>query len=721
MAAAAPIPINSLSGGLNDSDPPTELRADECTVANNVEFFWSALGERRSGCDPLDLTSSNLSTRTQIVHLSQWFPTNDPTLPEYWAISATPGVGVTFARRTTGLVWGEITPLVAMSNPSPGIYRVTTQPLNGKKFFTYPSAQNRTFVWDGTSLRPAGLTGPVAPVVTNEGVGSYNTVRYFRIRYIIKNALAQIVSRSEPSSSVQFFPSGTGLGANIARPALLGEGETHWEIEASQDNAFFYRISTQLIATTSYNDETNVANATPAIPAGVVQPAGYVILSNKAQALNITGVISNGSYSDGVSFPLRGWVMYTGAGAYVPVASWGAHNPPLAGDITFATPDVAAALEAAVGFGTSYSSLGPLSEDIGTYLLLPAARFLTYDGDRLILAGHYTDATLQSTVWWTPVANDPGVGNDERLPLSVNNSLPLDPSAGGGITGIASAVSGSWYVFKNAGIYKMTRTGDVTRAYVAITVSTTRGAVEGSIFVGVDANGSPCIFFTDPLMGPSVIGPGGVQTIHGLRRTWNRVNLNATVAARGVYYPYKRQAHWWLALEGSMFPNYKVVSQITEHQQAPDGGVRRGWSTATGRITEAFCASILSELLNINGITALRNRPFVGLSSPDYIQRCDTESIITDAGVAYVATIVTSPFFTAGLLSNWGVMTGALLASANTGTSIKVSLIRNFGLEETAGYTVDLSPVGTEPFVTRQLNSLVLSESVSIQFKFTDP
>lgn len=720
MAPAAPIAINSLRGGLNDTDPPNLLKDDECTTANNVEFFWSALGERRYGCDPLDLTGSGILDEDRVVHISQWYPDNDVTSPEFWGIGLTPATSVTFSRRNSG-TWSDVVPIIAMDLTSGAdVYKVSSQSLNGKKFFTYPSAEDRMFVWDGTSLRPTGVAQPDAPVVTDEGSGTYNTVRYFRIRYTIENVDDQVVARSEPSDSVQFYPSGTGAGARITRPALLGQGETNWEIEASEDDAFFYRIATKPIATLFYDDETSVANAMPTVPPTVTQPLGYILISNAAAAINITGVVSNGTYSDGVSFPLRGWVMYTGAGAYVPQADLGAHSPLLAGDLMFASPDVANALEAAAGFGTSYSDLGPLSEDIGTYLLQPAAKFLAVDGDRLILAGHYTDPTLQSTVWWTPVSNDPGAGNDERLPLFVNNSLPMDNYAGGPITGIISAASGSWYVFKNAGIYKMTRTGDVNRAYVAITISTSRGAIEGSIFAGMDANGSPCVYFLDPLVGPSVIGPGGVQAIKGVRRTWNRVNLNATIVSHGVYYPYKRQAHWWLALEDSNYPNFKLVSQVSEHQQAPDGGIIRGWSTADGRISEAFCSAILTELVTINGITALRDRPFIGLDDPDFIQRCDQETDTEDAGVAFVADLITSPFFTAGLLSNWGVMTGALLASANTGTTMKVYLIRNFGIEETNGYPVELSPKGAEPYVIRQMNSLTLSEAVAIQFRFTD-
>lgn len=646
MAPATPLVIQSLRGGLNDQDPPNLLKEDECETANNVEFFWSALGERRWGCDPLNLDASNLTDENRIVHISQWYPDNDVTSPEFWGIGATPGTSVTIAKRSAG-VWSEVTPVDPILSASPNIYFITSRPgpasLSplGKLFWFYDSGVDRTHVWDpnnGPTLRRTGLAQPNPPTVGNGIVFAVPaTPRFYRIRIVRQAGLSsQVTVRSEPSTSVAFTPDGVHA-PRITRPTLPGESETHWEVEGSFDDATFYRIQSLAIATTFWDD-------------------------------------------------------------------------------TFTDP-------------SSFAEEGFLSDAIGSYLLIPSAKYGDVDGDRLVMSGHWSDTSLMSTVWWTPTYTSPGAGNDERVPIVTTGGLPivsnlsLDNYAGGPITGQSTAISGAWYVFKWSRIYKMNRTDNVTQAYRPMTISTSRGAIPNSIFAGIDENGAPCINFLDPLHGPSRIGTGGIQTIRGVRKTWNRVNLNATVVAHGLYYPYKQQAHWWLALEDSNFPNFKLVSQVSEYQTTTGGDVGRGWSTADGRSTEAYCSAVLTELVTVSGVTALRDRPFIGLSDPDFIQRCDHETIVTDAGEAYIATTVTSAFMSAGLLRQWGAMTTALLASANPGTSVAISIIRNFGREETRQYVVDLTPGVNEtnvPFVFRFQNSLALSESVSLQFKFSD-
>ncbi len=619
--------INSLRGGLVDSDPPNALPDDACTIACNVEWFSATIGERRNGCTPFSIAGSGMEAEDGIVHLSQWYPENQVNDPDYWAIGASPDTTVTLAKYSSG-AWATVVPADPISPLAPDVYDITTQAVNGKLFFAYRSAVDRLHVYDteAGTLRPTGLSQPEAPTVADEGSGTYAGLRYFRIRYVQINVDGDILRRSEPSESLAFTPSGTGAGATITRPALIGEGETHWEVEASDDDADFYKIATVLAATTTYDDETVL----------------------------VTG------YADGV-----------------------------------------------------------LSEDIGDYLLLPSAKYLAVDGDRLLMGGHWTDVTRQSRIAWTPVLNDPGAGNDERLPLSIDNTVDLDNYEGGPLTGISASTNGTWYAFKWSHIYKMSRTGDVVRAYDVLTISKSRGAIPGSIISGVTESGASCIYFLDPMLGPSRLGPGGLQVITGLRQTWARVNLRAAmIVARGCYYPYKQQIHWWVAVDGSESPSLKLVLQVSELQASVGGGVGRGWSTATGRIAEATAVSVFTEWINIGGILSLSMRPFIGLTSPDGIQRCDTGT--TDAGVGYIATIRTRPFFVQGLLNRWGAMTAALLAGAHATAHILVKFIRNFGLE-TNQITTDLAPELDEAYVIKVFDNLVMSSAIGIQVEFTDP
>lgn len=621
-----PIIISSLSGGMNDTETPSSLPDDQCVLAENIEFFWSNLGERRNGCGPLSITSASLSDEATICHISQWFPTNNVRLPEYWAVGATNGVSTSVARRDTALSWHTVALSDAMTNTFPNVFDISTQSLNGKLFFSYPSAQDRLHVWDGTSVRRTGLAQPSPPTGANEGVGVYGTTRYFRIRVIEKSG-STIIRRSEPSTTLTFTPSGTGAGTRVTRPTLPGEGETHWELEASTDNVLFYLIATTIVATTTVDDE--------------------------------------------------------------------------------------------IAFATGYTAGGVLSEDIGNYLNLYSAKFMAVDGDRLILASHWTDLSKQSQVGWTPVHDDPGKGNDERLPLLVDNTIQLDNYDGGPLTGIIASSFGVWYAFKWNHIYQMTRTGDVAKAYQPITLSTTRGAIPGSIVRGVDENGSSSIYFLDPSAGPSRVGPYGIQKIEGLRTTWSRVNAQATnITARGCYYPLKHQIIWWVAVDGNDTPNLVLKLQVSEVKREIGDNVGRGWSIATGRIAEANAVGVLTEVVAINNTTSLSERPFIGLTSPDFIQRCDTES--TDAGVAYRAILRTKAYLAAGLLNKWGTMTAAILATANATASIVVKLIRNMNLETTS-VTTDFNPLSSEELVVKNLDNLAISDATLIQIEFSDP
>src|SRR6185312_16065401 len=174
---------------------------------------------------------------------------------------------------------------------------------------------------------------------------AFITTRFYRVRYVVKSGTT-ILRQSEPSDTVTFTPSGTGAGATITKPASIGEGETHWQIEASFDDANFYIIATEPVATTTFNDEN--PNTIP------------------------------------------------------------------------------------------YSDIGDLDDtDIGSNVPLPAARLVGVDDDRLTLGGSFVNTDLDSRVMWTPVKNDPGLGNSERIPADTDNFRDLDTKEGGGLTGIS--------------------------------------------------------------------------------------------------------------------------------------------------------------------------------------------------------------------------------------------------------------------------------------------
>lgn len=721
----ADISITSLRGGMNDTDAPQMLADDECVIANDVEFFASALGERRLGTASLDLTSSGLTAESSMVMMSQWFPTNVVTLPEYIFIAATPGTSVSAARRDTGGTWHVLTPNDAINTAAPDIFSIMTQALDGNDFIAYHSAVDRMHLWDSSHWRRAGLAQPAAPTVADTGSGNYSGKRYIRVRYTIQSGGKTLV-RSEPSLSTVFTPSGTGAAARVTKPTSISENETHWEIEASEDDANYYRIGTNAVASTTFDDTTPTAKTFPAAVVGApVSNDGtavtYLLLSDQAAALNLTGTISNGSYGDPAgTIAGRGWIGYTSGAVYIPnfqQVVW------TAGQNWWASPDVAAALEgAASGNSGNYAAVGTLADAIGSYLPLPAARFIAVDGDRLIYAGHETDAARASTVGWTPVKNDPGVGNSERAPivttggLAINTTQDLDNYDGGAITGLAASSFGSWYAFKWQRVYNATRQQDVVNAYDIQTVSTTRGAIQGSVIRATDVYGFGAIFFLDPFVGPCRMASGGVITpIHGLRKTWKRINAKATsLVACGVYYPYKQQVQWFVSVDGGNTPTLAIIIQTSELKQRPTGELGGGISLFTGKRAQALCAAALT-FTSGNQTTDF---PFIGLTTPDFAQRCDTGT--DDNGTAFSPLILSKPQFQAGLLNKWGVRAATLLGTADAAGSVILSLVRDEGVETHATLAASLAPAGSETQVLKDFDDLVMSEARSIQIQLTD-
>lgn len=641
MANRPEIVISSLRGGQNDSDPPHILPDDQATLCENVEFFYTTLGERRLGCTAVDITDSGLDAEDGIVHLSTHMPlVDEPEVldTQLFAIAASPNDSVTISLRDADGLWSAITPVDAFDDSDPEIFRIDSQSIHGKWFVAYknaPSSLQRMHVWDGTVLRRTGLAQPgAAPTAANSGgAGTFEGIRLYRVRFITKNVDDEVILRSEPSEELEFTPSGSNASVTITRPSLIAEVETHWELEASDGDGNFYVIDTIAKATTTAIDTINPGSQ-------------------------------------------------------------------------YADPENDFAL----------------SEDIGDYELIPAVKFVKRDQDRLIFAGNWFEPEWGSRVMWTPVWQAPGVGNDERVPVDTDNFIDLDWMDGGEITGMSDPLNGSFYVFKWNRIYKLQRTGRVDAAYTAFLMSTQRGAVPGSIISGTDEYGRGCVYFLDPSVGPLRLSTGGLQYCQNLLGTWRRANTGAAqICAHGVYYPDKQQVHWWVAVDGEDKPILRVLLQVDQIRSDAEG-TNRGWCTATGKSSEAWCSTIVPETVldEETGSTTLVFRPYIGLPDPYYIQRMDSGH--TDAGEVYVAKIVTKPYFITGLLNKWGAMTAALLAEPNEDptTLVNVKFIRDFGRETNLVVTDFVPSADGESLVIKPFDNLRMSQSIAIQVEFSD-
>lgn len=369
--------------------------------------------------------------------------------------------------------------------------------------------------------------------------------------------------------------------------------------------------------------------------------------------------------------------------------------------------------------GAGYSS-GTLSEDTGDYALIPSARYLTVDDDRLIWAGSWENDAYASRVGWTPVFRADGVGNDERFETDTDPFKDLDTYEHGPITGISDPVLGGIWVFKQHAIYKLTRTGLRINAYDQDKYTEAVGAIHGSVVTGVDETGQPCVYFLDHEQGPCRIGIGGIKRCgEDIRKTWETLSIDATaVATNSLFFPANKQVYWNLAVSGGNTPTKRIVLH-TDKSRTFEDGIRKGWTVWTGNISKALCMCLYAENINDNTTRSRKLVPFIGLEGLGLVHRCNTG--IADNGVAFEGKITTKPYWLKSVLQKFTVHAAALIGKAVSSASMDVKCIRDFGIETTSTVSnVSFTPEGSETDVIKFLDDLKGAELRVAQFQFVD-
>jgi hypothetical protein len=359
-------------------------------------------------------------------------------------------------------------------------------------------------------------------------------------------------------------------------------------------------------------------------------------------------------------------------------------------------------------FTTGYSS-NTLSEPIGTYAVPTSAKFVTVDEDRVLMAGAYFTAADDATVWWTPVSADPGVGNDERVPITTLNFISFDGLDGGGTRGLVAGVNGAVYVFKTKRVYKMVRTGILESAYDPITESTARGSTPKGAVAGLDANGLPCVYFLDPSKGLCRIGTQGVQDLgQQIRDTWQRWNNQATVQPQIVHYPELDQVWYAVPLDEADAPDLTFVFETRFN--AP--------MYHDGRFAQALCFTLFPDADDVL-------RPVMGTEEIEVTggvltvaHFCDTGT--TDGGTEYQGYTQSRIYVIGDLWNKFGVMAGILLGRASSGATISITMTRNFSSTDSVTVTASLTPVGAEPRVIVPMDDASISELNALQFQIGD-
>lgn len=354
---------------------------------------------------------------------------------------------------------------------------------------------------------------------------------------------------------------------------------------------------------------------------------------------------------------------------------------------------------------TAVATTGILSDDIGDYSLIPSAKYLTVDDDRLIYAGSHEDTTKGSRVAWTPVYSDAsGVGNDERAPTDVSGFLDFDSLDGGDITGIRSW-NGKVIVFKRGQTHQMVRTGGRSRAYLPDTLSKLHGAIPGSIMEGTDKNSQSCLLFIDQEAGPMMLSAAGLRILldERMRRLWKTTfNRNAVNAVSCLWHVGKGQGWWHIAGPAANDPNIRWV-----YESSTEGIVFHTIPQA------ARAATYFNQFPHFTADTG-------SATNTNRIIKGDDPTATSDYGTNFRAYVKTKAYQLGGLVRRFAFVSAILEAKASAGLSLTVTFIRDYGLESKAT-TVWIAPVGSEEFVSVPMDNAFLAECQALSIEFGDP
>lgn len=361
-----------------------------------------------------------------------------------------------------------------------------------------------------------------------------------------------------------------------------------------------------------------------------------------------------------------------------------------------------------VAAATGYAASGTLSESIGEYTPMQAVRHVFVDGDRLLGAGNqsgFANAQLNdSRAYWTVLRAEDGVGNDERVPVSVRHFLDLDGLNGGRITMAVSGSIGAVYLFKLQRIYKMVRTGQPAKAYDSVIETQQRGSALRCGTEAIDENGQPCVYFWDPNVGACRFSSQGVVDLMQTRRpTMQRVNKAIDFNSEAVFVPKHWLVWYFVALDSSSLPNYVMCYNIRT----------KGWTDYTGPMTTSL-RGVLFPPFGTGALTPILAPVTLGTSVITI-----GDSGVNDDGVRFRGYITTKPMQLGQLFKKFGVQASVLFAKV-AATTVGLALIRNLGLER-KDVTTSIAQQATETYAVRPIDDAKMSECFFIQYELGDP
>lgn len=373
---------------------------------------------------------------------------------------------------------------------------------------------------------------------------------------------------------------------------------------------------------------------------------------------------------------------------------------------------------------------------------MPSARYMASDDSRIILAGAYelgTHAENAATpsvrrVWWSPALGS-ATGDDERIEITggltggLNNYADLEEA----ITGLSTPMQvsnteatslerGSFYVFSYESQWKFISTGDATAPYLKFRITGGAGAIHHkSIISAIDTNGNPAIYWWSQY-GPFRISADGQQYLgQDLSDILPRVNLNATIPVHTVYHHDLRQVWFHVALDGSAYPNYRLVFDTLLGQMTSTSGVRFGWSIHQGEGTKAYCSAMFAQ--TVGASMDLRLKPYVGYTGAVEVWKCDDTAAMDDAGTPYQAYVDTRSYAPWGLGKKGGLVGEPfVIANPSQGVTVQLTAYRNEGAESNRSKAslTDLSDTASAALVFAKFEGAALADTFSFRCRIGD-
>lgn len=413
---------------------------------------------------------------------------------------------------------------------------------------------------------------------------------------------------------------------------------------------------------------------------------------------------------------------------------WAASTSSAFGDFRLLVTTVIATTTAVDNTATLPSTVAPAD---GANTPPPSCKYMVADDARIIMGGAYElaagaeNAMVPSPfrVWWTSIIGA-GTGDDERVSNTgtINNYADLEEA----ITGISQPMQlisaaanslerGSFYVFSYGSQWKFVSTGTANTPYLKFRVTGGRGCIHHkSIVTAEDDNGNPAIYWASQtgIMRISVFGQQFMS--EDVVDLWARVNLDATIPCHAVFHSFLHQIWFFVALDGSLYPNTRLVFDTRLGKITDVSGVRQGWCQHTGEGAKAYCSTMFSDSVAASMGRSLK--PYIGYSGGTAIWKCDTADR-DDAGTVFQGYIDTKSYAPWGLGRVGGMTDEAILiAAAAPGVTVQVLVYQDEGAQ-TLTSSADLTPKSdsaAEVKVRVKCGGSRLGTSMSARFRIGD-